>query len=230
MTEKKKYCEYPIKGFKEGILVTLDDKEWLKVQSCLLIQIDEKKNFFNGAKIAIEVGERSLRAAELSRLRDELFDRGVKLFAVLSNSQQTNINAETLGFETRKSVLKNNPSDFKDVINEGETGLFITKTIRSGNSINSTGNVFVDGDVNPGGEIISSGSIYIWGKLRGSVQAGVEGDENAVVCAMEFNPIKLRIANISNMENKLLRKLRNKPARAAIKDKKINFSYWENKK
>jgi septum site-determining protein MinC len=230
MTEKKINTEYPIKGFKEGILVTLDDQDWEKVQSYLLTQIDGKSQFFNGAKIAIEIGERSMRAVELSKLRDDLFNRGVKLFAVLSNSQQTNVNAESLGFETRESVLKKNPSDFKDAINNGESGLFIKKTIRSGTSIKSLGNIFVDGDVNPGGEIISSGSIYVWGKLRGSVEAGAEGDESAVVCAMEFDPIKMRIDKYTLKENKLLRRFRNKPARAEIIAKRINLSYWENKK
>jgi septum site-determining protein MinC len=230
MAEKKTSTEYPIKGFKEGILITLDDQDWERVQHKLLIQIDEKIQFFNGAKIALEIGGRSLRAAELSKLRDELFNRGVKLFAVLSNSQQTNVNSETLGFETRKSVLKENPSDFKDAIIDGESGMFINRTIRSGTSIKYSGNIFVDGDVNPGGEVFSTGSIYIWGKLRGLAHAGVEGSKSEVVCAMELYPIKLRIANISLIENRLLRKFRNKPARAEIIDNKINVNYWESKK
>ncbi|MDO9546933.1 MAG: septum site-determining protein MinC [Pelolinea sp.] len=230
MTETKTISGFPIKGFKEGLLITLDDKKWTKVQSQLLSQIDEKAQFFNGAKIAIEIGERSLRAAELARLRDELFDRGVKLFAILSNSQVTNVNAETLGFETRKSVLKDSPSAFKDAILDGEPGLFIKKTIRSGTSIKYTGNVFIDGDVNPGGEIISTGSVIIWGKLRGSVHAGVEGSEKEVVCAIELDPINLRIANCSLKENKFLRKLKNRPVRAEVIDKKISLNYWESKK
>ena len=221
---------YPIKGFKEGLLITLDDRSWEKVQTQLFSQIDEKAQFFNGAKIAIEIGERSLRAAELSRLRDALFDRGVKLFAILSNSQVTNVNAETLGFETRKSVLQESHSGFKDAILDGEPGLFLRKTIRSGTSIKFEGHVIVDGDVNPGGEIISTGSIIIWGKLRGSAHAGAEGSKSEVVCAMELDPIKLRIANYSLKENKLLRKLRNKPVRAYIIDGKVNLNFWENKK
>lgn len=230
MNKDKTIGSYQIKGFKEGLLITLDEKSWEKAQTQLLSQIDEKAQFFNGAKIAIEIGERSLRVAELARLRDALFDRGVKLFAILSNSQVTNVNAETLGFETRKSVLKESPLAFKDAILEGEPGLFLRKTIRSGTSIKYEGHVFVDGDVNPGGEIISTGSIIIWGKLRGSVHAGAEGSESEVICAMELDPINLRIANYSLKKNKLLRKLKNKPARAKIIDDNVSLNYWENKK
>jgi septum site-determining protein MinC len=52
----------------------------------------------------------------------------------------------------------------------------------------------VIGDVNPGAEIVAGGDIVIWGHLRGVVHAGAEGDENAVVCALDLSPTQLRIA------------------------------------
>jgi len=230
VNEERKKSNFPIKGFKEGILITLGDGDWEEVQCQLLSQIDEKIKFFNGAKVAIEIGERVLHAAEMAKLRDTLFDREVKLFAVLSTSQVTDVNAESMGLETRKSVLKENPAGFESAALDGESAILLQKTIRSGTSIKYTGHVIVDGDVNPGGEILTTGSIFIWGKLRGSVHAGMEGSESEVICAMELDPINLRIANISIKNNKLLRKLKRKPVRIRIDNGKLTIDYFDNRK
>ncbi len=230
MTKDKKIVGFPIKGFKEGLLITLGDENWDEVQFQLLSQIDEKSKFFSGAKVAVEIGERILHAAEMATLRDVLSDRGVKLFAVLSNSQVTDVNAESLGLKTRKSVLRENISGFGPAVLDGKPAILLQKTIRSGTLIKYAGNVIVDGDVNPGAEILTTGSIFIWGKLRGSVHAGMEGSESETICAMEFDPINLRIANTLLKDNKLIRKLKRKPVRIKIENGKLTINYWENKK
>lgn len=230
MNDERKKKAYAIKGFKEGLLITLGDEEWDKVQFQLLSQIEEKTKFFSGAKVAVEIGERVLHAAEMAGLRDALSDRGVKLFAVLSNSRVTDVNAESLGLKTRKSVLRENTSGFGPAVLDGKAAVLLQKTIRSGTSIKFAGNVIVDGDVNPGAEIFSTGSIFIWGKLRGSVHAGMEGSESETVCAMELDPINLRIANILLKDNKLIRKLKRKPVRITIDNGKLTINYWDNKK
>jgi len=228
--DELKKNNYKIKGFKEGLLITLGDGDWEEVQCKLLSQIDEKTKFFNGAKVAIEIGERVLHAAEMVKLRDTLSDREVKLFAILSTSQVTDVNAESMGLETRKSVLNENSAGFGSAVLDGEPAILLHKTIRSGTSIKFTGHVIVDGDVNPGGEILSTGSIIIWGKLRGSVHAGMDGSESEVICAMELDPIKLRIANILIKNNRLLRKLKRKPVKIRIVNGKLSIDYWDNKK
>jgi len=230
MTEVKAIADFPIKGFKEGLLITIGDGDWNEIQCKLLSQIDEKTKFFKGAKIAIEIGERDIHAAEMAKLRDLLSDRTVKLFAVLSTSQVTDVNAESMGLKTRKSVLEENPAGFGPAVIDGQPAVLIKKTIRSGTSIKYTGHVIVFGDVNPGGEILTTGSIFIWGKLRGSVHAGMDGSETEVICAMELNPIKLRIANIPIKNNKLLRKLKRKPVKIRIDNSKLTINYWDNKK
>ena len=226
MNDELKKKSYPIKGFREGLLFTLGDGDWEEVQCQLLSQIDEKIKFFKDAKVAIEIGERVLHAAEMVKLRDTLSDREVKLFAILSTSQVTDVNAESMGLETRKSVLKENPAGFVSTVNDGDPAILLKKTIRSGTSIKYAGHVIVDGDVNPGAEVLSTGSIFIWGKLRGSVHAGMDGSENEVICAMELDPINLRIANILLKNIGLLRKLKRKPVRIKIDSGKLSIDYW----
>src|SRR5438270_722065 len=76
----------------------------------------------------------------------------------------------------------------------GMPGVFIDHTLRGGRAVRSNGHVIVYGDVNPGAEIVAAGSVIIWGRLRGTVHAGANGDESAVVCALDLAPTQLRIA------------------------------------
>lgn len=67
-------------------------------------------------------------------------------------------------------------------------------TLRSGQIFRHAGSVVVVGDVNPGAQIVSASDVYIWGKLRGIVHAGAMGNEKAIVGALDFDPIQVRIA------------------------------------
>jgi septum site-determining protein MinC len=216
-----------IKGFREGLLINLGDGEWQAVSNSLLGQIDEKADFFKGAKVSIDVGERSVHAAEMGQLRDRLSERGVILFAIISKSHATEAVAESLGLATHKSVLKNHDESIKNALVEGEKAVLVKKTLRSGASIKYPGHVIIDGDVNSGAEIIAEGSIYIWGKLRGSASAGSDGSEEAVICALDFNPERMRIAN--KVREGLLMKLKIKkiPQKAVIQDGSIIISDWK---
>ena len=77
---------------------------------------------------------------------------------------------------------------------EGTNGVLIKRTLRSGRVVKSEGHVVILGDVNPGAEIVARGDIIIWGRLRGNVHAGADGDESAIVCALDMTPNQLRIA------------------------------------
>ena len=55
-----------IKGLRDGLLVTLGDAGWSVLHSSLLAQIDEKPDFFKGAKLALEVGNQELHVSEMT--------------------------------------------------------------------------------------------------------------------------------------------------------------------
>ena len=74
--------------------------------------------------------------------------------------------------------------------------LYIRKTVRSGQSISSDGNVIIIGDVNPGAEIIAKGDITVWGILGGIAHAGSDGNNYARIRALKLNPVQIRIGEI----------------------------------
>lgn len=74
--------------------------------------------------------------------------------------------------------------------------LYIQRTLRSGQSITSDGNIVIIGDANPGSEIIAKGDITVWGILGGIAHAGSEGNQYAKIRALKMNAIQLRIADV----------------------------------
>jgi septum site-determining protein MinC len=183
-----------IKGLRDGLLVSLHDAAWEDQRSALLMQMDQQPSFFQGARLALDVGSQVLHVNEMVELRDRLSERNVVLWAVISESPITEQTAQLLGLATRISKPRPEETRFTSKDLDDETALFINKTIRSGTRIEFPGHVVVLGDVNPGAEIIAEGNIIIWGRLRGAVHAGSKGDKSAKVCALDFGPMQLRVA------------------------------------
>jgi septum site-determining protein MinC len=183
-----------IKGIRDGLLITLGDAAWPELVVEFIKNIDERSGFFQGGRVALDVGNHELRVAELSSLRDQLSDRKVSLWAVLSESTVTERTAQNLGLATR--ISKPRPSDLAEIPEptSGSLAKWIQGPLRSGIRVEYEGNVVVIGDVNSGAEIVAEGSVVVWGRLRGVVHAGAQGDENAIVCALDLSPTQLRIA------------------------------------
>ena len=74
--------------------------------------------------------------------------------------------------------------------------LYIHRTLRSGQSLTSEGNIVVIGDVNPGAEIVAKGDITVWGVLGGIAHAGSDGNMYSRIRALKLNAIQLRIGDI----------------------------------
>jgi septum site-determining protein MinC len=185
-----------IKGLRDGLLVSLDDAPWEEQRLALLAQVDGQPAFFQGARLALDVASQVLHVNELVDLRDQLSERGISLWAVISESPTTEKTAQLLGLATR--ISKPRPEESRKFAVEDlgeETALFLHRTIRSGTRIEFSGHVVILGDVNPGAEIVAGGNVMVWGRLRGMVHAGVKGNRKAVICALELSPTQLRIAD-----------------------------------
>lgn len=214
-----------IKGIRDGLLITLDGSSWQEISDDFVKNVDERASFFQGAHVTLDVGSFELRVAELSSLRNQLSDRGISLWAVLSSSPITEKTAQNLGLATR--ISKPQPAKAREEI-EGpkDTAKWVRGPLRSGARVEYDGNVVVLGDVNPGAEIEAGGSVIIWGRLRGVVHAGAKGDEEAIVCALELAPTQLRIAGGIAVSPKKQGKIA--PEVARLKDGNLLAEPWQN--
>lgn len=215
-----------IKGLRDGLLVSLDDAPWDEQRAALIAQVDAQPTFFQGARLALDVASQVLKVNELVDLRDQLSERGISLWAVISESPTTEKTAQLLGLATR--ISKPRPEESRQFAVEDlgeETAMFLNRTLRSGTRIEFAGHVVVLGDVNPGAEIVAVGNVMVWGRLRGSVHAGAKGNRKAMVCALELSPMQLRIADEASSVLKPRGSPR--PERALINgDGKLQTEFW----
>jgi septum site-determining protein MinC len=107
----------------------------------------------------------------------------------------------------------------------GET-VIITRTVRSGSRVESSGSVIVLGDVNAGAEIIAEDDIIVIGALRGLAHAGAGGNEQAFIWAQQILSPQLRIAGALAQAGDAV----NRPAVpeiAHLRDGQIVLRAWE---
>jgi septum site-determining protein MinC len=182
-----------IKGIRDGLLATFLEAAWEDQCLALLGQIDERPAFFQGARLAMDVGSQVLKVNDLVDLRDRLSERNVVLWAVIGESPTTEHTSQLLGLATRISKPRPEEQKRADVVAE-DTALFINKTLRSGKRVEFPGHVVVMGDVNAGAEIVADGNVIVWGRVRGMIHAGAKGDRSATICALDLSATQLRIA------------------------------------
>jgi len=180
-----------IKGSREGLRLQLDDAAgWPDVLAALRGQLEQGAQFFNGARIVVDIGDRALADEQLAELMALMREHHLEPSALGSTSRESRTTARAAGVVARPSVRGAGVADER-----GEAA-FVQRTIRSGQVVRHHGHITVVGDVNAGAEVIAGGSVVVWGRLRGTVHAGALGDRTAVICAIELRPTQLRIADL----------------------------------
>jgi len=226
-----------LKGIKQGLLVTFKpDIKWTDITARLMSLIDSQGSFFQGAHVTLSVGEREIRRHELANMQNLLLKRGVTVLAVISDSPTTQASVRKLGLKTDLTTVEMEASPVEDEIvlkpppidpeERGTEGVLVRRTLRNGRTIHSEGHVVVMGDVNAGAMITAVGDVIVWGRLRGTVHAGVKGDESAVVCALDLAPTQLRIAGHITISPEDRRR-KPKPEKAFVRNGRIEAEAWE---
>lgn len=97
--------------------------------------------------------------------------------------------------ETSKADAKKESANKQPMLPAPPAVLYLRQTLRSGQVVSHSGHLVVVGDVNPGAEILAEGDITVWGSLRGIAHAGIGGNVNSEIRALNLQPVQIRIAN-----------------------------------
>jgi septum site-determining protein MinC len=174
-----------LSGTDYGLLLRL---EWDSPLPQLLVELEEylqqSPKFFAGAQVLLEVGSRPVLQQDMEQLAVVLSRYSVTLQGVVPMLE---------GLERRPPPASRppfvpSPPDVQTLVHVEQ------RTVRSGEKVAAEGHLIVIGDVNPGAEVIAGSNIFVWGALRGSAYAGVPDREEAIITALHFAPIQLRIA------------------------------------
>ncbi|MBE7011441.1 MAG: septum site-determining protein MinC [Ruminococcaceae bacterium] len=217
MAEKKELLT--LKLYKNGMVVYINENATCKeVEEALVKKFEESKTFFKGVK---KIGFKGtpLTNEEYKSITDKISD-------VLKDSVEFWENPETPEKTTEEKVKEAiNAKQILDramsVEAEDEYTKFYKKTLRSGQLLESDGNIVIVGDVNPGAEVIAEGNIFVMGTVKGLVHAGKSGNREAVVVALNLSPTQLRIADLITRSPEGENKDYLSPELAYIKEDKI---------
>jgi len=171
-----------VKGTKDGLLFLLDEQcAFAELTECLEALLNgDNAGLFSGPNVGVSVdyGSRTFERSETQAL--------LSLFLAKDNFHLMEWSAKT---KARQSLFMNR-------VKSQDAQYFYKGTVRAGQNLRFEGDVVVLGDVNPGGEITSTGDVYVFGRLRGIAHAGSEGHRQAIIAAVEFAPMQLRIADV----------------------------------
>ena len=112
----------------------------------------------------------------------------------LNEEVRSDIEISTDEFDNTDDTLDEIKKHIKE--NEKLPTLYVQRTLRSGQSLKSEGNIVIIGDVNPGAEIIAKGDITVWGVLGGIAHAGSDGNNYSRIRALKLHAIQLRIGDV----------------------------------
>ena len=173
-----------IKGKNDRLVISLSEKaDFLELCDILKTKILEAKNFIGNSRMAIEFSGRKLTSEQEDILIGILTENSNIVISYIFTEKNE---------EDKKAEEIIDLSQLDSLIEEGKTH-FYRGTLRSGAKIESDGSVVVIGDVNPSSIIRARGNVIVLGRLNGTVYAGLNGDEQAFVTAIYFNPIQLTI-------------------------------------
>jgi septum site-determining protein MinC len=220
-----------IKGTKTGLQIVLDDSATFdEAIDQLASRLGATDAFFQGARVALDVGERVVSREEWSRLEAELRQKSLVLTAALAADEESRGAARALGIplvtESRHEMTVAERRRMKKDAEGTSEGMFIRRTLRSGQVVRYPGSVVIMGDVNAGAEIVAEGDVVVWGSLRGMVHAGASGDETATVSALHLAPTQLRLAGHIARSPGNRARLIDTPEMASVKDDHIVVDEW----
>jgi len=242
-----------IKGIREGLLVTLPEAPgaWPVTLSHLEVRLNASPAFFKGARVGLVVGARDLDEPEIRAARELLMRHDVTLWALISESAVTQNAAAHLGLDIKlpsreARVERAEPAPAASArlpqpapaasaapdpatvapMEDPDAAMMVRRTLRSGVRLHHPGSIVVIGDIHPGAEVVAGGDIVVWGKLHGTVHAGAFGDDEAVVCALDFAPTQLRIGRyITRSPDDRHRKAQ--PETGRVKNGRIEVVPWK---
>ncbi len=139
--------------------------------------------------------DRLLDTRQLQEIAQALLEVELQLTTVKTSRRQTAVATVTVGYSVEQKLdittLNQPPTEKVKPMSEP---LYLQMTIRSGVEIRHPGTVVILGDLNPGGSIIADGDILVWGRLRGLVHAGAQGNSKSLIITLQMEPTLIRIA------------------------------------
>ena len=176
----------------QRIIINIEESKY----SNWIICLKNKLKNLNSRTIEIDCKSMDLSCKDILEVNAIANYYNCKIIGFCSTSSKTIVSSQSLGYNSQ-FILENNsnvPLEINEKILTFSKTTFHQGTVRSGEYIESPGDLLILGDVNPGAKVSAEGNIIIWGRLLGIAHAGSEGNSKATISALHLRPVQLRIA------------------------------------
>ena len=176
----------------QKIILNIEDDKYISWK----IYLKNKFKILKSRNIEINCKNLNLSCKDISEITSIANQYNCKIIGFCSTSSKTIVSSQSLGYKSQ-FIIEHYSSES---INVNEKSFTFSKTnfhqgtVRSGEYIESPGDLLILGDVNPGAKVSAEGNILIWGRLLGIAHAGSKGDSKATISALQLRPVQLRIA------------------------------------
>ncbi|MEM6252670.1 MAG: septum site-determining protein MinC [Cyanobacteria bacterium P01_D01_bin.156] len=168
--------------------------EWEALCQQLTLRLKSEDRFFQpNTTVHLIARDRLLDGRQLQEMDELLQASQLYMKRVYTQRRQTAVAAVSVGYSVEQQTKLDHLTTAQGEAMEAP--LYLQATVRSGTEIRHPGSIVVLGDVNPGGSLIASGDIFVWGRLRGVVHAGSDGNVACRIMALHMQPTQLRIAD-----------------------------------
>jgi septum site-determining protein MinC len=179
-----------IKSSKYGInLILHPELEFEDLLEEIQKKFEESQRFFAEAELVISFEGRKLSEEEQCRIVDCITEHtSIRILCIVENDE---LRDELL---LRKIQEHKNTEEHNTVPQINRT--FYRGALASGEEIQTEDSIIIMGDVPEGSSVVSKSNIIVLGALHGSAFAGMSGNTDSFIAALDFMPEKYNIAGI----------------------------------
>lgn len=170
---------------------------WEELRQQLKRRIGGGERFFQPhTPVHLIARDRLLDSQQVQEIDALLAEAQLPLKRIYTSRRQTAVAAATAGYSVEQQTTLGYLGQGQEASRQAmDEPLYLQITLRSGVEVRHRGTVIVLGDANPGSSIVAEGDIFVWGRLRGVVHAGADGNRACRIMALHMQPTQLRIAD-----------------------------------
>lgn len=194
--ERVDHLQVRVRGTRDGIVFYLPE-DMPSREMIVQIQeaVDNSRDFFREAQVVLDFDQRTPVQSEIEQIEEIFQANDMRLRHITASRHESRVILNELGHRPLRIVARRDREmDAPRAVKSPErSAVYVRRTLRSGASVHSEGDLVIMGDVNAGAQVSAAGDVIVWGALRGMVQAGTDGADDAMICALKLQPTQIRI-------------------------------------
>ena len=196
-----------IKSSKAGMTVILDpDLPFGELLEAIGKKFRESARFWGSVQMTLTLEGRELTAAQEFAIVDTITKNSqIEVLCLLDTDAER--------IERCEKALNDKLMELNS-----QTGQFYRGTLKRGDCLESEASIVIIGNVDHGARVTAKGNVIVLGELKGTVPAGVSGNPQAVVLALDMAPLQIRIGDLSSRFNERNKRLGRGPMIALVED------------